>query len=701
MAGGSFFAELRRRKVLQSAAIYGAVAWGVTEIIVTVVEQLFLPQWISTLAVIFFVVGFPVAMFLSWTFDITSGGIKRTGVSTRRGTASIALSMALLVVGTAGLFFLIKPSIQQSGLTTAAPDILPNSVAVLPFENAGRNEADNYLSDGISDELRSQLGRVSSLRVAARSSSVAALERGMDALTASDSLRVAHLVEGSLRRQGNRLRISVQLIEGRTGLAVWSESFDRGSSELLSVQETIAEEIVRRILPPAVAATVTLTPATRDADANELMLLANEYDQQVRSREVVDQEALQEAIRLYREATAADPKSALAHSRLGSALLFQGDLDAAEQHVFEALKLDPKLSEVQNTLGEFYWTLGLPEARDAWERALELNPYDPDALNNLANLAALSYDWDTPFGSPEEMYQRALENDPLSLFRYASLGTFLGSMGQLDNIPSLIEEIETRFDDAEAYRLIAVLHVMMGEVDLAIAWTLRASLLEPENPDHVDQLADLFALIGDADVARQLQPSPNVGLLFRLRDYTQLIEVGGLRMIDEPGDIDVRFLLAFAYVATDDFDSAIYVLKSTGMPESILEDRARSVTEIEALTTLINALEGSGDPEMHKAAQSLAQWQEEGGWVGDVGWIGLYRGCNFAILGRHEEALAILARVKESPRLRRMAELRDFWCFRQYANEPVYQDVVADQEARREALREKLPATLKEFGLSF
>ena len=104
-ADRSILTELRKRRVFQAAAIYGAVAWGVTEVLVTVVDQLFLPQWVSTLAVIGFVVGFPVAMFLSWTFDITADGIKRTTVTSRRGKASIALSLLLLVAGTAGLFF--------------------------------------------------------------------------------------------------------------------------------------------------------------------------------------------------------------------------------------------------------------------------------------------------------------------------------------------------------------------------------------------------------------------------------------------------------------------------------------------------------------------------------------------------------------------------------------------------------------------
>ncbi len=282
MAGASFFAELRKRKVLQAAAIYGAIAWGVTEIVVTVVEQLFLPQWISTLAVIGFVVGFPVAMFLSWTFDLTSEGIQRTAISSRRGTASIALSITLLVAGTAGLFLLIKPSIQETERGPAAPEVMPNSIAVLPFENTGQDPDDAYLSEGLSDELRDQLSRVSGMRVAARSSSVAAREQRMDALAISTKLRVANLVEGSVRRQGNTLRISVQLIEGKSGLSLWSETFSRGPRELLTMQEMIAEHIAMEVFPDG--GPIVVKPATSNASANELLLLARHYEQQVLDR---------------------------------------------------------------------------------------------------------------------------------------------------------------------------------------------------------------------------------------------------------------------------------------------------------------------------------------------------------------------------------------------------------------------------------
>jgi TolB-like protein/Tfp pilus assembly protein PilF len=386
MARFSFFTELRRRKVLQTAAIYGAIAWGVTEVVVTIVEQLFLPRWVSTLAVIFFVVGFPVAMFLAWTFDFTSDGIRRTDVSSRRGTASIVASLLLLVAGTTGLFFLIKPGMQvrEMASSPAAVPVQPNSLAILPFLNAGGNPEDAYLVNGLSDALRDQLAQVSGLRIAARSSSVAAVEQGLDALTMSSRLGVASIVEGIVRRERNLLQVSVQLIDGSTGLADWSQTFERGPRELLAVQEAIAKAVVRKLLPEAEQ--LVVEPATRDPTANELMLLAHHYEQQVRGRQDIDESTLSEAIRLYREATKADPESALAHSRLAGALIYLGEFETAEAPIFRALSLAPNLSEVQNTLGEYYWLRGrVRDAAAAWARAVQLNPNNPEALPNYAS----------------------------------------------------------------------------------------------------------------------------------------------------------------------------------------------------------------------------------------------------------------------------------------------------------------------------
>jgi tetratricopeptide (TPR) repeat protein len=224
--------------------------------------------------------------------------------------------------------------------------------------------------------------------------------------------------------------------------------------------------------------------------------------------------------------------------------------------------------------------------------------------------------------------------------------------------------------------------------------------MEPGNPDHLAKLAELYASIGDFETAQLLEPEPGIGLLFRLRRYQELIDIAEFLMIEEPGDMDLRYLLAFAYNATGQYESAIHILSTTGQPDILLNDMVRSVSDIEGFYTLINAMAGAGQPETTQLANSLALWSEDAPWWGDIGWLALFRGCGLAILGRDEEALQLLSRIKESPRLRRTPYLRDSWCFQKYAGEPAYRDILREQEERKTVLRQKLPGTLAEFGVS-
>lgn len=690
MAEWSFFSEMRKRKVVHVAAIYGAVAWGVTEVVVTIVEQLFLPQLVATFTVIGFVVGFPVAMFLAWTFDITADGIVRTSLASRRGKASIVFSLALLVAGTAGLFFLIRPALQQHEAAKSPADILPNSIAVMPCENAGLDPGDSYLSEGLSDQLRDQLARVVGIRIAARSSSRVAVERGLGALEAATKLGVANIVECSIRRQGNRLRISVQMIEGASGLVVWSKVFEPGPRELLAVQQAIAEQVVARLLPDADAVT---EPATRNATANELMLLARHYDQQVRDRPEVDEATLREAIRLYREATEADPESALAQSRLAGSLIYMGGLDAAEAPIFKALSINPNLSEVQNTLGEFYFARGLTkEASIAWARAVELNPNNPQALQNYARWRWRQHE----FEGAHEMYRHAVELDPLSLEPYAALGAFLALESRYDEAYQLLVRVEELFDGAPAYRIIADIYEYLGDVDLSIAWTIRARELEPRNPNHVAKLAELFADIGDHETALRLDPN-GIGILFKARRFEEMIDIAEFAMIDQPQDLQLRAILAVAYNATGQYDSAIYVLSTTGLPDSVLNGW-RSRAEMTGYGALKNALYAIGDVE---AARKLARFAvEELRYTdGNEWWQTITKACELAVLGDDEGTRNSLKRAQKGLHLVWDPVLKDAPCFDRFADDPVYQAVIRHYDERRAMLRERLPATLAEFGV--
>jgi TolB-like protein/tetratricopeptide (TPR) repeat protein len=693
MAGKSFFVELRQRKVFQTAAGYVAVSWGATEILDTVSDRLFLPAWIPTLAVIAFVVGFPVAMFLAWTFDITPEGIRRTSIASRRGKASVALAAALLIVGTSGLFLLIQPALQsqQAGGRTVAA--MPNSLAVLPFVNAGQDPADAWLSQGLSDEVRDQLGRVAGIRVAARSSSVAAREQGLDALSISERLRVAHLVEGSLRRTGDKLRVSVQLIEGDSGLVLWSRSFERGPRELVNVQNSIVMLLVQQVMPDA--GPVTAEPATLDYTANELMLLARHKLQQVRDSQEVDIETLQESIRLYRQATEADPESALAHSRLADALLYLGDIEAAEAPIFRALTLNPNLSEVQNTLGSFYWAKGLPEVGTAFERAVELNPNNADALANNAYwrwFQKLSVD------HVAEYFERALELDPLSLARYAALGEFYGHAGMLEDMHAVIERLQQNFDTADTYRVISWLLELAGRIDESVAWVLRARDREPDNPDHVSKLAELYTLMGDFETALRLEPEPGIGLLFLMRRYEELIDQAEFLVIERPQDIELRYLLAFAYNATGQFESAVHILSTTGQPDTFLEERVRSAADIEGFFALVNSLAGAGQAGLAKELAGLWEtevWEPIPDW-----WNRAYGACALAVLDQDDKALELLQRIKDSPRLPWVPVILDSFCFQKYSENPDYQAMIHLVEERQSEKRRELPATLAEFEVA-
>lgn len=692
MAERSLFSELRERKVVQAAAIYGAVAWGLTEVVVTIVQQLFLPQWVSTIAVIFFVVGFPVAMFLAWTFDLTSKGIRRTEIMSGRGTASIALSMVLLIVGTAGLFYLIRPALDSRAPPDRVVAISPNSIAVLPFEYSGPSAADNYLGPGLSDELRGQLGRIEGLRIAARSSSIAAVQDGADARATARKLGVAHILEGNMRRQGNMLRVSVQLIDGASGLAVWNEIFERDRAELLNVQRDIAAAVVRNVLPGS--SQPVAEPATRNSTANELMLLGRYYEQQVREREDVDLETLQRAVHYYRNATEADPESALAQSRLAGAQMFLGAIDAAGVSANRALELDPTLAEAHNAYGKYLWARGRPNIGESLARAVELNPNLPDALNDYARW----YWFNTGTDGVADLLQRALDLDPLNVERYAALGHFLGMNDRPGEVRALIEYMRATFDGASTHRAIAHLFDLVGDVDHAIAWTIKARDAEPDDPLHVERLAEYYTDIGEYGTVEKLTPDIGVGLLWKMRRYDEMIDKAEFQIIDFPGDIQMRVYLGFAYNVKGRFDDAIRMIDTSGLLETYRHTR-RSSIEQDGFAVLLDAAYGSGE---FDRARELGEWEQATHYESDSAdwWIVFQNACTLAIRGKDAEVYRLFQRVQESNHLAWEPMLKDQLCFKRFANDPAYQAVVKHFDDRRELLRQRLPATLTQYGVS-
>lgn len=695
------FSELDRRRILRVALLYAAVAWSITEVLSFLLDALpIFPQGTKALVAILFVLGFPVAMFLAWRFDIGPDGIERTQASTTEKRITLAGACLLLVGATAGLLYLIYPSVikqaqseavQQNAVRVAAP----NTIAVLAFTNVSANPDDLYMSEGLGDELRDQLGRIAGLRVAARSSSVIFRETKLGAVGIAAQLGVAKLIEGTLRRQGDQLRISVQIIDGVTGFQEWTQSYDRTALDLLAIQQEIATEVVIHILPETDFSVALSQPATMDVSAHDLMLLARHYFQQVRDNPVVDLQLLFRAIDLYRKATIVDPDSALAQSRLGAALLYLGDVESAEVPIFTALELNPDLSEVQYTLGLYRGARLLPGSGEAHQRAVELNPNNAYALEAYAKWL-----WHQPdVDAAEPYFLRALELDPMSVSRYLELGNYYGISGRPEEAIEIADKISARFDDPHALLAIARMHELAGDVDVAIAWALRAHNAYPEFLDAAWNLAALYARIGDFESAGHYGPEKDFSILYWERRYEEMIELGEELVLDQPNQVQLWFGLAHAYNAIGDFGQAIYVLENQHLPENLYVD-SRQGKAIEASVTLADALNASGQQDR---AQELAIWLRsffqaikstggENGW-----WPNLYESCLQSILGEDEKSLDLLERMVDTVGLPWYPMLKDATCFQKFAEEPRYQSVVSSMEKRMQDLRQRLPETLARF----
>jgi len=345
-------------------------------------------------------------------------------------------------------------------------------------------------------------------------------------------------------------------------------------------------------------------------------------------------------------------------------------------------------------MGEFYYARGRPEAGAAFARAVELNPDNPDALHNYAHWRWFQGEID----GVTELYERALDLDRLSQARYAALGDYLGKEGLAEDALAVANRVEALFDDANAYRLIGWLNELAGRVDEAIAWTLRARDRDPGNPDHVEGLAELYTILGDYETAQRLDPDPGPGLLFLMRRYPELIDQAEMLMIEMPEDLDIRYLLAFAYNATGQYESALHVLSSTGVAEAVLERNVRTAGQLQALHALLDTLMGSGNEAL---ARELAEWAFNEPWTRTIDWMAnAFGAAELCVMGRDEEALRWFARIKDSPRLPWDPVMRDGICSGKWQDNPVYLETLQAIEDRKLALRERLPGTLAKHGVS-
>jgi serine/threonine-protein kinase len=432
-----FLAKLKRRGVFRVAAVYGTAAFVAIEGSDLVFPRLGFPEWTITLVVWVALVGFPVALALAWKYERTPEGLKSTDPAQtveldaiaaeprrRRWPAGVAALAGIALLGLGAWWTLTRTG---PGAQTY------DSIAVLPFANLSGDPANQYFSDGLAEELINALAGVEDLKVAGRTSSFALRDQSLDLRTIGDTLGVEAVLEGSVRRSEDRVRITAQLIDAETGFDLWSEEYDRDITDIFRVQEELAASIVRALIPRLGGGAEELyRGGTSNVQAYDLYVAGRQkwYTRRV--------PLLWEAVDDFEAAVALDPEFALGWSGLADAidaLAFrdsrgQALVPRAKQAAQRAVLLDPGLAE-----GWASWGVLAAEADRDWttaelalKRAIALKPSYAGARAWLGDM--LRYE-----GRVKEAIEQqriALELDPLSPVLNTTLGVSLAALGEFE-----------------------------------------------------------------------------------------------------------------------------------------------------------------------------------------------------------------------------------------------------------------------------
>ncbi len=541
--------ELKRRRVFRVAGIYGIVAWVLVEVSDVVFPALQLPDWTITFVIALVMLGFPVTMIFAWIFDIGPEGIERTEPLAERAKGIPSGErigyIVLLVAAMGALGYLLFP-----GLTGVDEDRLRDSIAVLPFADLSADQSGEYFSDGMSEELLNLLVKVPNLRVAARTSSFAYKGQQIDVRDVARELGVDTVLEGSVRRSENRVRITAQLIDAETGYHLWSDTYDRELKDIFAVQDEISAEIVKALkvtlggteAEPATVARVV--PPTSNVEAYQLYLQAR---YQWKRRGV---ESLRRSIELFEQALVLDPEFARAYAGLAAAYVvlpgYSQELpgeysEQAANAARQALARDPNLAEAHAVLAQLDSDNGnWVDAEAAFFFATAMDPDDPTTLHWHSLLLR-----DT--GRLEEalaVAKRAFDLDPASPVIHNNLSQIYMTLGYDEQaVKYRRSAIELGFTD-NAGNVVEMLAAIRRD---DFQGALEINKENPGNPQLPDEFYDLLGAVAE-DPARW----PDLDALMYEEGFP----------IPEPGLFNIYLFMqrpdkaleiALKYVGTDEF----------------------------------------------------------------------------------------------------------------------------------------------------
>jgi TolB-like protein/Tfp pilus assembly protein PilF len=372
-----WFAELKRRRVVRTLVGYGIASFAVLQIIEPVMHGLHWPETVLSYVVVALAAGFPVTITLAWIFDVKAGRIERSPPAAI-GPRGIRLALLLVGIGVLSaapglVYYFVVRGTGRGVYTTGSGSANVTSIAVLPFASLSTGEENAYFAQGFHDELLRQMGRIGDLRVISRMSVMQYKEGARNPREISDALGVSSIVEGSVQRAGNRVRVEARLIDARDDRQTWGDRYDRDVTDIFAIQTALAEEIAGALharLSLAQKSQLERKP-TQSAEAYDLYLRGLEYH----NRPGFQPDNLRIAERFYGQAIQADPSFALARARLAYVRMNTywlvagtpyGVVEEAREEAEQSLRLQPDLPEGHLALGVYYY-----QGRRDYEQALK------------------------------------------------------------------------------------------------------------------------------------------------------------------------------------------------------------------------------------------------------------------------------------------------------------------------------------------
>ena len=527
-AANNIFAELKRRNVYKIAAAYAAMAWLLIQIASTLAPIFEAPPWAMKALVGAVAAGFPVALVLAWIFEITPQGITRTeevarDAPRRRGRTWIYL-VVFGILASAGLFSLGRYSTKLGGPGE-------KSIAVLPFANQSGDASQEYFSDGLTEELITGLGRIGELRVIGRNSSFHFKGKDAESRAVGQALGVSNLLEGSVRRVGDRVRINVQLVAAADGTQRWAETYDRELKDIFVVQEEIARAVADRLRLTLLgsAAGASGAPQSGNIDAYNAYLQSRYHNARSNAESAAKAiAAAEEALRLEPRYAEAYASMALAWQMIAVTKGVNGKeaFERSREAAKTALEIKPDLAAARSAMAYTHlyadWDLAAAEAQ---LRAADQK--DPAVLNNLAAVRGAQRQTE----EAAQLNREAIRLDPLYAPHYMNLASRLVQLGRFDEAEINIRKVlEMQPKATGPHNLLTIIALLRNQPEVA----MREAQLEPPGLFHDTAVALAHQASGN-------QAEANAALQQLLEKYSEKAPLSIAIAYGYRGDADKVF----------------------------------------------------------------------------------------------------------------------------------------------------------------